>query len=84
DIADMATKQDIARMATKEDIADMATKQDIAHLATKEEVTDIPAIKVAVLEIKQMVEMILEDQKSIYGILGEHEVSIRTLKRRYV
>ncbi|MCJ7842996.1 hypothetical protein MUB24_19370 [Lederbergia sp. NSJ-179] len=71
-------------MATKEDIANMATKEDIANLATKEEVADIPAIKVAVLETKHKVEEIQEDQKSIHELLGEHEVAIRTLRRKPV
>lgn len=82
DIANMVTQKDIANMATKQDIDNMLTKDDMAHLATKEEIADIPAIKVAVLKIKEIVKMIQEDQKSIFGILGEHEVSIRTLKRR--
>jgi hypothetical protein len=84
DIADMATKADIADMATKADIANMATKADIADLATKAEVADIPAIKVAVLETREKVGMIQEDQRSIHELLGDHEISIRTLRRRYI
>lgn len=41
-------------------------------MATKDDVADINFIKQAVIEINQDVKQILEDQKSIQGILGEH------------
>lgn len=50
-----------------------------------------PYIKRALLDANRMltvtdqkVEQILEDQKSIHEILGDHEVSIRTLRRNPV
>lgn len=39
-------------------------------------------IKRAVLETNDGVKTISEDQKSIHEILGEHDVSIRTLRRK--
>lgn len=38
-------------------------------------------IKRAVLETKDDVEQIMSDQKSFYEIIGEHEISIRSLRR---
>lgn len=37
-----------------------------------------------VVEIKNDVAQLLEDQTSIHELLGEHEVSIRTLRRRSI
>lgn len=54
------------------------------NMATKDDVADINFIKQAVIEINQDVKQILEDQKSIQEILGEHEVSIRSLRRKPV
>lgn len=41
-------------------------------------------IKRAVIETNEDVKTILEDQKSIHEMLGEHEISIRTLRRKPV
>lgn len=54
------------------------------NMATKDDVADIKFIKQAVIEINLDVKQILEDQKSIHEILGEHEVSIRSLRRKPV
>ena len=35
-------------------------------------------------EVKEKLDTLIEDNISIHGILGEHEVSIRTLKRRAI
>lgn len=94
--AAMATKSDItsieAKMTTKDDItsieAKMATKDDItsieAKMATKKDVEEIPYIAQAVLEINNDVKRLVENQASIFELLGEHEVAIRSLRRRPV
>ena len=84
DIANMATKDDIANMATKDDIANMATKDDLNGLATKKDVEQIPYIAQAVLEINSDVKQLIENQRSIFELLGEHEIEIRSLRRRPV
>ena len=71
-------------MATKEDLTTMATKKDLATMATKEDVAAIAYIKQAVMETSEDVKQILDDQKSIYEIIGEHEITIRSLRRRPV
>lgn len=81
DIANLATKDGIANMATKDDIANMATKDDIANLATKADIETLPLVTQAILEINTDVKKIMEDLKSIHEILGEHDVSIRTIRR---
>lgn len=45
---------------------------------------EITQIKQAVMETNQDVKQVLDDQKSIHEILGEHEVAIRTLRRKPV
>ena len=35
-------------------------------------------------EANEKLDSLIEDNKSIHGILGEHEVSIRTLRRRVI
>ena len=54
------------------------------NVATKADVIDITQINQAVIETNLNVKQILDDQKSIHEILGEHEVAIRTLRRKPV
>ncbi len=54
------------------------------NMATKKDVADIPLIMQAVIETSQDVKQIREDQKSIHEVLGEHEISIRSLRRKPV
>ena len=46
--------------------------------------TEISEMKQVVEKTNQDVQQILYNQKSIYEILGEHEVSLRTLRRKPV
>lgn len=86
----MATKDELAEMkkimATKDELAEMKIELSNIkqNMATKDDVADINFIKQAVIEINQDVKQILEDQKSIHEILGEHEVAIRSLRRKPV
>lgn len=59
-------------------------KEIKATMATKKDVAEIPFIKQAVMETNQEIKQVLENQKSTHEILGEHEVSIRTLRRKPV
>lgn len=80
-------------LGTLEEIkSTMATKEEIGEIkSTMATKSDIEVVQRAVLEISETVnrieagqERLLEDQKSIHEILGEHEVSIRTLRRKPV
>ncbi|OEH86214.1 hypothetical protein BHU72_11805 [Desulfuribacillus stibiiarsenatis] len=53
-------------------------------MATKDDVADLPYITQAITETGDNVRLILDDQKSINEIIGEHEIAIRSIRRRPV
>ena len=89
DIVGVAAKYEIASMTAKDDIANMVTKSDIANLAatmaTKEDIVDtadIPCIRQAVLEANTNVKQLVENQRSFFEMLGEHDIAIHSINKR--
>lgn len=66
------------------DITEM--KQELVHAKQEREIireTVVESVE-GLQEVKNTLHEIKDDQKSIHEIIGEHEVSIRTMRRRPV
>ncbi|WP_130859147.1 hypothetical protein [Gracilibacillus phocaeensis] len=73
DITNM--KSDISEM--KEELATAKQEREVIRKTVVQNVENIEELKTTVNEIK-------DDQKSFFEIVGEHEVAIRTLRRKPV
>lgn len=75
-----------ANMATKDELVQINGRLSNveANMATKDDVATLPYVAQAVLEINEDVKQLLENQASIFELLGEHEVAIRSLRRKPV
>ncbi len=89
DIASMTTKYDIANMTAKDTLSNIVTKDDIASLAatvaTKDDIVDtadIPCIRQSVLETNANVKQLVENQRSFFEMLGEHDIAIHSINKR--
>lgn len=86
------TKDDLKSFATKDDLKNFATKDDLKNFATKDDLKPIyedlshlkeeqSVIKQAVLETKEEVNEMKQNQGTFFEMIGEHEVSIRNIRK---
>lgn len=67
-----------------QDINELKDEQIIIRQAVLETNENVKNIKASLENLSEQVSQLSEDQKSVREILGDHEVAIRTLRRKPV